>query len=238
VRCELERRGAEVDTGIADTMVGRDGGPRERPKSCLFALLAASRLAGDASRTGALHNHWDQAALAALLSRPIDPREHEELDGYRELHGACTRFALKEARSPTDATFAMTCERGRFELGMNLAGRKLAGFAGVSHEVPVPPEVPRAVNVALQLLARWDEAAFARAFADAKTIHDQIKQSSTFIGDDAGACKPGEIAHEILGWGVDATCQRAKLHFYMEMDGPKIKRINSRKLDGEICPVK
>jgi hypothetical protein len=36
----------------------------------------------------------------------------------------------------------------------------------------------------------------------------------------------------------DATCQRAKLHFYMEMDGPKIKQINARKLDGEICPVK
>lgn len=229
--------------GNANTyQLGRRVVAELRATGALKPYVAHPRLAPgfDASMTAllAVYNHWDEAALAALLSRPIDPREHEELDGYRQLHGACTGFAVKEARSPTDATFAMTCERGRFELGANRIGGKLAGFAGISHDVPVPPEVPKAVSVAMQLLARWDEAAFARAFANPKAIHDQIKQSSTFIGDDAGTCKPGEIAHEILGWGFDATCQRAKLHFYMEMDGPKIKEINVRKLDGEICPVR
>lgn len=213
-----------------------------RATGALKPYVAHPRLAPgfDATMTAllAVYNHWDEAALAALLSRPINPRKHEELDGYRKLHGACTGFAVKEARSPTDATFAMTCERGRLELGANLAGEKLAGFAGVSHEVPIPPEVPKAVSTAMQLLVRWDEATFARAFANAKAIHDQIKQTTTFLGSDAGPCKPGELTHEILGWGFDASCQRAKLHFYMEMDGPRIKQISARKLDGELCPVK
>jgi hypothetical protein len=124
-----------------------------------------------------------------LLSRPIDPREHEELDGYRKLHGACTGFVVKEARSPTDATFAMTCERGRFELGANLAGGKIVGFA----------------------------------------IHDQIKQSSTFIGDDAGTCKPrrDRARGPRLGLRLFIRHRRIAKHTPTNPHSPKARRFST-----------
>lgn len=186
----------------------------------------------------AVYNHWDQAALAALLTRPVDPSEPAEIDGYHKLHGACSGFTVREAPSSTTATFAMTCERGQFELRANFSQGKLSGFIGTSHGVPVPREVTTAVRTALGLLVHWDEAAFARGYANAAAAHDQIKQQSSFLGKDAGACKPGEIAHEGLGWSFDATCERARVHFSLELDGAKIKQFNARKLDAGSCPTR
>jgi CubicO group peptidase (beta-lactamase class C family) len=186
----------------------------------------------------AVYNEWNEDALKAVLARPIDPREPAELAGYKQLHGTCTGFTVKEVRSPTNATFAMTCERGTFELEAALVGNKIGGFLGTSRHVAISAEATKAATTALALIARWDEATFARSFADAKAVHGLIKQSSEFLRADNGACKLGEVVHEALGWGFDAICDRGRLHFYMELAGAKIKLIQTRKLDGGTCPRK
>jgi CubicO group peptidase (beta-lactamase class C family) len=213
-----------------------------RATDALKPYVAHPKLApaSDATMKGflAIYNEWNEDALKSLLARPIDPREHDELATYKKLHGACTAYALKDARSATEVTFAMTCERGTFELTMNFVGDKLGGFSGVSRQVPVPPEITRAANASMSLLARWDEGLFARTFANAKVVRGLIKQSSEFLRADLGACKSADVVHEALGWGFDATCERGKVHFYMELDGAKITQINARKLDERVCPVK
>src|SRR6185312_11692491 len=78
-----------------------------RATGALVPYVAHPKLAAgvEAAMTGflAVYNHWDEAALQALLARPIDPREHDELAGYNKLHGACTAFAAKDIVSPRSA---------------------------------------------------------------------------------------------------------------------------------------
>jgi CubicO group peptidase (beta-lactamase class C family) len=59
----------------------------------------------------AIQNDFSEEALKALLARPMDPVEPAEMAGYHKLHGRCTAFAVKDIRTPTSATFTMTCER-------------------------------------------------------------------------------------------------------------------------------
>ena len=44
-----------------------------------------------------VYNAFDEAKLAAILARPVDPREHDELAGYKALHGTCTAFKQTKA---------------------------------------------------------------------------------------------------------------------------------------------
>jgi hypothetical protein len=150
-----------------------------------------------------------------MLAREPAPGELEELGGYAKLHGACSSFALARATSPTDATFAITCERGRFELQANLARGKLVGFSGISHGVAVPPVVTKLAGDAMSLINKWDDGLFARTFADSMGS-GRLKGAGTQLHGSLGACRVGELVHEAQGWGIDASCERGTAHFYIE----------------------
>jgi CubicO group peptidase (beta-lactamase class C family) len=175
------------------------------------------------------------ATLRDMLSREPDPRELDELAGYKQLHGACSSFTLARAKSPTDATFALTCERGRFEVQAELVRGKLGGFTGISRGIEIPAVVKTLATDALSLIDTWNDAVFARTFANPKAV-DAVKSGSAQQHASFGGCRVGEIVHEAQGWGVDATCDRGTIHFYLETKGSKLSRFQVTHVDaGSPC---
>jgi CubicO group peptidase (beta-lactamase class C family) len=186
----------------------------------------------------AVYNQWNEDALKAVLARPLGPAEHDEMIGYHKLHGDCSAFAPKDIVSPRAATFAMTCERGVLEMQTSIApDGRLTGFNGISRRVAVPAEVPRAAKAWMSLIARWDDAVFARTFADPKQ-RSTVQRESEFFRGDVGPCKAAEFVHEATGWGFDATCERGKLHFTMDLRDAKITETRTQRLEGQTCPLK
>lgn len=78
----------------------------------------------------AIYNHWDEPALQALLSRPMEPSEPAEIAGYLAKHGACTGFALAEMLAPRRARYALTCERGPLAMTLSIDASGVTGFDG------------------------------------------------------------------------------------------------------------
>lgn len=187
-----------------------------------------------------VYNHWDPDALQRLLARPIGPEEKDELAGYHQLHGACSAVTLVEATSSREARYAATCEHGALELTMiGAPDGRLRGFFGTSRKVAPPPEVEAAAKTVLALVARWDEALFARTFADPTHAHDMIKRSLEQIRAEAGTCKRKEFVHEAFDWRFEATCERGPdRRFELGLTGPKISRVTQRPLEQLTCPVK
>ena len=113
-----------------------------------------------------VYNAFDKAKLAAILARPVDPREPDELAGYKALHGKCTAFALNKVTDRGALDFAMTCEHGPFDFELNLAGGKLGGFTGISRGVTPPDNIKKliAAAIALQFDPKWSEASYMLVF--------------------------------------------------------------------------
>ncbi|MEO8698868.1 MAG: serine hydrolase domain-containing protein [Kofleriaceae bacterium] len=186
----------------------------------------------------AVYNQWDEAALGKVLGRPIDPVEQSELAAYHQLHGTCTALTPTTVTSPVAATFAVTCERGTFELGgIALADGKLVGFVGVSRGVTPPAELATAVKNALALQVRWDDAVFAKTFADPKA-REIIKTGSAALYAESGACRVKSYVHEGFDWRFEATCDKGPDRRYdLTLAGPKIKTILTRPLVDGPCPL-
>ena len=179
----------------------------------------------------AVYNAPTEAGLRDMLAREPAPGELEELGGYARLHGSCSSFAVARATSPTDATFAITCERGRFEVQANLVRGKLAGFAGISHGVAVPPVVTKLAGDAMSLINQWDDRLFARTFADSKQA-EQRKADGAQLHGSLGACRVNELVQEAQGWGIDARCERGTAHFYLEETKSRLTRFMVTRTEG------
>lgn len=179
----------------------------------------------------AVYNAPTEAGLRDMLAREPAPGELEELGGYAKLHGTCSSFAVARATSPTDATFTITCERGRFEVQATLARGKLVGFSGISHGVAVPPVVTKLAGDAMSLINKWDDGLFARTFADSKGS-GRLKGAGAQLHGSLGACRVGEILHEAQGWGIDASCERGTAHFYIEEKKSKLTSFLIMRTEG------
>ena len=165
-----------------------------------------------------------------MLAREPDPRELDELAGYKQLHGACSSFALARAKSPTDATFALTCERGRFEVQAVLVRGKLGAHRD-PHDVEIPGPVKKLAADALSLGDKWNDGVFARTFANPKAAA-AMKAGSAQLHASLGSCRIGELVHEAMGWGIDATCDRGTAHFYLEAKAAKLTSFLVTRTEG------
>lgn len=179
----------------------------------------------------AVYNAPTETGLRDMLAREPEPGELEELGGYARRHGACSSFVVSRATSPTEATFAITCERGRFEVQANFARGKLLGFEGISHGVAVPPVVAKLAGDAMSLINKWDDGLFARTFADSN-LRGRLSGAGAQLHGSLGACRVGEIVHEAQGWGIDASCERGSAHFYVEENRSKLTRFSIRRTEG------
>jgi CubicO group peptidase (beta-lactamase class C family) len=168
-----------------------------------------------------VYNAPSEAGLREMLSREPGPGELDELGGYAKLHGTCSSFAVARTTSPTSATFAVTCERGHFEVQANFARGKLVGFSGISRGVAIPPVVAKLAGDAISLINKWDDGLFSRTFADSKGS-GQVKSASAQLYGSLGVCRVGELMHEAQGWGIDARCNRGTAHLYVEEKKSKL----------------
>ena len=177
------------------------------------------------------YNTPSDATLRDMLAREPGPHELDELTTYKRLHGACSSFAVARATAPTSATFALTCEHGRFEVEVELVHGKLGGFSGISHDVEVPPAVKKLASDALSLLDKWNDAVFTHTFADPK-VATTIKGGSAQLHASLGHCRIAELVHEAQGWGIDATCDRGTAHFYLEEKAAKLTTMRVTRTEG------
>ena len=192
-----------------------------------------------------VYNAFDEAKLAAILARPVDPREHEELAGYKALHGACTAFKQTKVLPGNGARFAFTCERGHFDVDVNFAGGKIGGFIGRSAGMTPPANVAKIFTaaVALHLNAPWSDASYKLVFPKKQIPEAQARAVATDLHKQFGPCKLGKYTHEGFGWAVDLACAKgASLELGIQFD-PKgdLEGIQFHPPEGtapQRCPTK
>jgi hypothetical protein len=193
-----------------------------------------------------VYNAWDETKFAAILARPVDPREHEELAGYKALHGTCTAFKQTKVLPNSGARFAFTCERGKFEVDVNFAGTdKVGGFVGRSPGMGPPANVAKIFTtaVALHLNGPWSAADYNLVFPKKQIPEAQAREVAKQLHTQFGPCKVGQFTHEGFGWTLDLACAKSKvltLSIQFDPHGD-LEGINFRPPEGSApprCPTK
>ncbi len=153
-----------------------------------------------------IYNTQDKAKLAALLSRPMDPREPDEIAHYKAIHGSCSAFKFLRAEHG-GVTFAMTCEHGPFELGINSVGNgKIGGFNGRSPGAVPPPAIKKliAAAIALHFDPTWSDANYRIAFPKSLIPPERVKNVRSDLRSKSGSCKAGALTEDgIGGWRIE-----------------------------------
>jgi CubicO group peptidase (beta-lactamase class C family) len=209
----------------------------------------------------ALYDRWDDGAYQALLS----PRrfitlsaenERETFATLKRMHGACKGYMLKEALGPSDARFALQCERGALEIVVRLDpidGLVHQHVEGHSRDVPAPPELGRVADQLAGLVGAWDDAVYAKNLA-AKGRQTRDEAATVFARQRAGhgTCKVRSYDHwtnaggrstGVLGWGEgDAftlACERGgdlKLSLRLDPEG-SVLRYELDPVSSGTCPT-
>lgn len=163
----------------------------------------------------AIYHQWDEAAMKALLGRPLDPQEQRELATYKELHGACREVTAKRAESANAGTFALTCERGTFEMQVatNTSG-KIMGFFGFSRGVTPSAAFAKTAKAVLALHNKWNERVYKKHLAKG-TPAAQMKALAAQFHARHGDCKLGPPIHEGFDWGYQLTCAKENVEAYL-----------------------
>ncbi len=159
-----------------------------------------------------VYNAFDAAKLAAILGRPIDPREPDELAGYKALHGTCSAVTpTKLLAGGQVSRFAFTCERGQFEVDANFdSAGKLAGFVGRSLGATPPESVAKifAAAIALHVSSAWSAANYKIVFPKQQIPEAQARTVAATLKAQLGTCKPGAFTHEGFGWNLELKCSK------------------------------
>ncbi|HEY3808135.1 MAG TPA: serine hydrolase domain-containing protein [Kofleriaceae bacterium] len=192
-----------------------------------------------------VYNAFDKDKLAALLARPVDPREPDELAGYKALHGSCSAFKLKGIVDG-NLDFAMTCEHGPFDLVMTLRGDKLFGFTGRSPGVAPPENVKKLIAAALALHfdVKWNDATYKLVFPNHLISATQVRSVGANLRSDFGTCKQTSVLKEGTGWSVDLDCSKGRpITFSIQLDAHGVlDGINFRPAPGAAeaprCPTR
>jgi CubicO group peptidase (beta-lactamase class C family) len=191
-----------------------------------------------------VYNTQDKAKLAALLGRPIDPREPDEIAHYKALHGTCSAFKFLRA-DRGGVTFAMTCEHGSFELAINpVDNGKIGGFNGRSPGAVPPPPIKKliAAVLALHFDPTWSDASYKLVFPKNLIPMDQVKGARDHLRAEAGSCKPGAMSEDGIGWEIELACTKEPLTLSFHLD--KDNAIDSiffhpaRGVEPVRCPIK
>ncbi|HEY1548964.1 MAG TPA: serine hydrolase domain-containing protein [Kofleriaceae bacterium] len=166
------------------------------------------------------YNTQDKAKLAAVIARPLDPREPDEIAGYKAMHGACSAFKLTGVVN-NGLRFAMTCEHGPFELDINTVGDKLRGFTGRTPGASPTGDAKKVIAAALAIYSdpAWSDANYKLAFPKHQLAEDRVKGMRANLRADFGTCKPTSTTQEGLGWSIELTCAKgAKLDVSIQLD--------------------
>ncbi len=184
----------------------------------------------------AVYHEWDEAALKAILGRPIHPREQDELATYERLHGACTDMTVTETDGIAVASFAVKCERGAFELRINTDGRGLIiGFFGFSRDVEMPKPLATAAQAIVSLHDKWDDKLAAKYLAKMPVPLPEMKKLAAKFRERHGDCKVRRTIHEGFDWGYELACKKEDVEMMFigaPTDPTQLVGINLRPVHG------
>jgi hypothetical protein len=157
-------------------------------------------------------NRYDDAALKEMLDpeRPPLPVEKDELLGYHALHGTCTGYHVVEATGRTQARIGLTCERGTFEVMLQLhpVSKKVIGFVGTSRDVAAPPALAAAAEAIVGLGDRWDDAVYTKYLSKVSLPREDLQRGIAQVAAAHGSCKVKTVVHVGFDWGFDLACER------------------------------
>ena len=139
------------------------------------------------------------------------PSEPAELAGYKALHGSCTSFKPVKTIANSSASFAFACERGTFQLDVNIgAGGKLGGFTGRSMGVTPPAKIGKlfATALALHMNPTWNAATYAEVFPKKQIPEPQARAFAAKLRSQFGTCKAAAFGHELFSWTLDLVCTK------------------------------
>jgi CubicO group peptidase (beta-lactamase class C family) len=208
------------------TLLAKGGGLEKRSLPLSPALEAA------ATKLLAVYDAWDEAKYAAMLSakRPPIPVEKDELASYKALHGTCKGFSPIEVASALEARLRMQCERGSFEMKLNISANDggIEGFVGISRDVTVPAEAKKVIERVVGLVGTWDASVHAKHLA--KSGKSLAETAAFFDGLRAehASCKLSSATREGFDFTYDLACKRGvSLSLRLETD-PKNPAIVTR----------
>ncbi len=163
-----------------------------------------------------IYEHWDEAKLASFLSRPVDPREQQELATYHQLHGACTTFEPTHIDTPTSGSFAVKCERGTFELQVVVTGKGLIqGFTGTSRGIEAPPAITKAGRAIVALQQKWNDKTYATYLAKTPIKAAVLKPLTADFRKRHGSCKISGALHSGFDWGFALACTKENVELWL-----------------------
>jgi CubicO group peptidase (beta-lactamase class C family) len=192
-----------------------------------------------------VYNTWDEAAYRGATRPPRDPREKEELEGYKKLHGTCTGYAPIEIVGPHVARLALQCERGPFEMLVQVTpdDALVGGFIGTTRDAPIPPELKKVADRVAGLIAKWDEETYKKHFLKMGRPRDATFKQFESLRAAHGSCmvKSSEIVAFDRSFVLECA-QGTSLRLTLELDAKDPSSIASFGLrpreQGGICPVK
>jgi CubicO group peptidase (beta-lactamase class C family) len=190
-----------------------------------------------------VYNKFDHDKLASILARPMDPREPDELAGYKALHGRCTAFKLTRVGEGNALEFEMTCEHGPFELELHVNGGKLGGFTGRSPGIAPPDKIKKliAAAIALHLDPVWSASNYKLVFPKQLVPEPMARGMATRLRSEFGTCKQRSVLSDGTGWIVELDCSKGRaLTLSIRLDHDVIDSIGFRPPQGTEtrCPTR
>ena len=200
----------------------------------------APQLDAAMDRLLAVMHRWDAQRYAAMLSAPHQQNvkaedERAELAGYLALHGDCTRGAITQFVGPTEARYALQCQRGQLEMWLRLEAQSglIAGFSGVSKGVAETPGSRAAAKKALALFHRWSAQGFSSLFAPSFLSEKETRDFAAKYDARHGVCSLGDaIERDGNGWQRFAvSCQHGNDVLSIKLEKDRITGLLLRPKD-------
>jgi CubicO group peptidase (beta-lactamase class C family) len=139
--------------------------------------------------------------------------------GLSRRHGRCAFGEALSLDSASSGSFVLRCERGavhaRASVHLEDGQTRFGGLWVRSTGFPVTPQQARAAEAALKLYERWDDQAFAAAFAK-PDLRDAVKSGFAQVHDERGRC---ELAPDALAGLYGDGERQARLPLRCERGG-------------------
>jgi CubicO group peptidase (beta-lactamase class C family) len=254
----------ERGVGIAWLANGSPGDPSAVSRRILLALKRTGALSKRSQKVPqpfqaamkkllAVYNDWNEDGYRAMLSpsrggvggtsREMLAVERDELAGYKERHGACTEISPIELQTARDARFKLSCERGSFDMVITVSPDGFVdGFAGTSHDVPLPAAIRGTAERVVGLIRRWDEATYRKHLARTKNTHDETMAMFARLRAVHAACLVKSSTIVVFDRKLELECERGRdLALTLEVDKNDPAVISTYafvEAKAETCPVR
>jgi CubicO group peptidase (beta-lactamase class C family) len=188
------------------------GGLVRRTRTVTPALASAMRKLLD------VYNSWNDDAYRAIRVPQVGVHgttddllllEKEELAGYKKLHGVCRGFSPVDVRTSLAGHFNLECERGPFEMEVDLASDgKINGFVGISRDVPIPKDLRATADGVVALIRKWDDATYRKYLSKATRRREDAVPMFEALRAAHGVCRVKTSRTLAFERRIELECER------------------------------